>query len=101
MEKVTIVNKQGVQMRVSEKLAAKLGGVKPKILEKPPELVVQPEVVEPVKAEPVKIEVITPEINPLESTATPVEEYGGQDTTAKPEAPKPVKKAAPRKRSRR
>jgi hypothetical protein len=82
VEKVTIVNKAGIPMKVPATLAEKLGiKQKPKVLAKPPELI---EVIKPVVAniEPVKVEV-----QPIvEAIVEPLEE--------------PTQKTAPKKRRR-
>jgi len=82
-KKVTIVNKQGIEMIVPEKLANAIGGVKPKILKKPPELdpLTIEQIIEkeepkaevqaepmPEKVEPVMVE---PEIDPLSEPVKP------------------------------
>jgi len=119
MEKVTIVNKQGIQMRVNEKLAAVLGGAKPKILDKPPELIAEP--VKPVKQaeptkppEPQKAELQAKQPEPtkqpeLQKTVLPEPQATevikptdpnddlGPNVYTAPEKPKPVKKRRPSK----
>jgi hypothetical protein len=77
MAKVTIVNKKGVTMTVPEKMAAALGGVKPKILEKPPELISAPippkEVVEVEAAPKEEVAPIAPkeEVAPVKEVTDP------------------------------